>query len=107
MKEHSLQSALLRTLGRDRRLRIWRQNTGVARYRDRVVRFGLPGQADLSGITDRGVRVEIEVKSPNGRLSKQQEAFGRMIQTMGGIYIVARSVQQTLEELEPWLNPKQ
>jgi hypothetical protein len=57
------------------------------------VRFGVPGQADISGLLSSGRRVEIEVKSATGRQSPQQRAFEAMISKFGGLYILARSVE--------------
>jgi hypothetical protein len=78
---------------------LWRVNTGAARLpgkggRDHVVRFGLPGQADIQGvIAPWGVVLQIEVKTDR-RGSKQspaQEAVERLITSAGGVYFVARS----------------
>ena len=51
----------------------------------RIVRFGLPGQADLTGILTGGLRLEIEVKGPEGRQTEEQRAFQRMIERFGGV----------------------
>ena len=71
----------------------------MARYGTQVVRYGVPGQADLSGILKDGRRLEIETKSARGRQSQQQLAFERMITKFGGVYIVARSVEEALSRL--------
>jgi hypothetical protein len=73
----------------------WRQNTGVAKAGDRSIRFGVPGQADITGVAN-GRRVEIEVKSPTGRQRPDQKAFQSRITDAGGIYIVARSLDDAL-----------
>ena len=50
----------------------WRVNVGLATAPDgRKTRYGLPGQADIAGVI-RGHHVEIEVKTPTGRQSRQQ-----------------------------------
>lgn len=93
--EKHIQNAILAHYGRDTRMRLWRANAGVARPlgSDQVVRFGLPGQADLTGIlAHTGRRLEIEVKSAVGRQTKQQRRFQDMIHSFGGLYILARSV---------------
>lgn len=75
-------------------MRLWRQNTGVARMGpDRVVRFGVPGQADLTGILPGGRRLEIEVKSPTGQQTPEQRNYQRMVERFGGVYVLARSVE--------------
>jgi len=92
--ERAIQTAILLDLGRDPRLRLWRMNTGVAFAADgHPVRFGVPGQADITGILADGRRLEIEVKSATGRPTKHQENYRRMIESMGGVYILARSVE--------------
>jgi hypothetical protein len=50
------------------------------------------GLSDLTAIKD-GVTVYIEVKTPHGVLSADQEAFRAEIEAHGGTYIVARSVE--------------
>lgn len=102
--EKRIQNDILRRFGADPRLRLWRQNTGVARYAapggPRTVRFGLPGAADLSGILRDGRRIEIEVKAPTGRQTEEQQRFGAMIERMGGIYVLARSVEDVEARLK-------
>lgn len=99
MSERDIQAAIMRAFAGDTRLRLWRANSGVARALDgsRFVRFGVPGQADLSGILAGGRRLEIEVKTATGRQSPQQLAFGGMIRRFGGLYILARCVEDALK----------
>ena len=80
-------------------MRLWRANTGVARIGRRVVRFGVPGQADLTGILPDGRRLEVETKSATGKQSKDQRNFQRMIERFGGVYVLARSVEDVKREL--------
>ena len=92
MTEKQVQNAILREFGTRPDLRLWRQNTGAARVGRRFVRFGVPGQADLTGILPGGRRVEIEVKSPTGRQTPDQRAFQALIERFDGLYVLARSV---------------
>jgi hypothetical protein len=81
-------------LGKRNDLRIWRQNSGaLPTATGRIVKFGTPGAADLSGILEDGRRIEIEIKTPSGRQSEQQKRFQEMIEKFNGIYILARSVE--------------
>lgn len=73
----------------------WRQNTGVAQAGDRTVRFGIPGQADITGVA-AGRRVEIEVKPPRGILRPEQRAFQKRVEDAGGVYLLARSLDDVL-----------
>lgn len=80
--------------------RFWSQPTGAA-YRDNtLVRYGVIGSADISGILIGGIRVEIEVKTGQATQSDQQKNFERMIKMFGGIYIVAHSVDEALDFLQ-------
>lgn len=77
----------------------WRQNVGVGvAPGKRIIRFGLPGMADIGGIY-QGRHVEIEVKAPRGRQSVQQQRWQRAVERAGGVYILARSPQEALDAL--------
>lgn len=77
----------------------WRQNVGVGvAPGKRVIRFGLPGMADIGGIY-RGRHVEIEVKAERGRQSRQQQRWQRAVERAGGVYILARSPHEALAAL--------
>ena len=97
--EKRLQNEILRHFGTKPWLRIWRQNAGVARMGPRTVRFGVPGQADLTGILSDGIRLEIECKSADGKQSLDQQRYQQMIEKFGGLYVLARSVEDVEEIL--------
>ena len=90
--EHRLQNEILRRFGTRPGLRLWRANTGVARLGNRIVRFGVPGQAELTGILSDGRRLEVEVKSPTGKQTDDQRNYQTMIERFGGVYVLARCV---------------
>ena len=93
MTESDLVQSILLAFGSRRDMRIWRANCGVARTKTgALVRFGVPGQADISGILIDGRRIEIECKSLTGKQTKAQQNWQKMILGMRGIYILARSV---------------
>jgi predicted RecB family endonuclease len=85
--------------------RVWRNNRikamAVGRGgRPRMVDAGVNGQADISGIAGPlGRRLEIEVKAGKDVLSQDQIRFGNMIRERGGVYLVAREVDLTLNAL--------
>lgn len=94
---------ILEAWGAHPRLRLWRANVGVgwfangepARKTDTgayPVKFGIPGQADLSGVAAGGIRLEIECKKATGRQSDEQRNFRAMIERFGGLYVLARSI---------------
>lgn len=102
MSESALVQSILATFGARPDLRIWRANVLVARDASgRVVRAGVKGQADISGVlAPHGRRIEIECKTPTGRQSEDQRAWQAMIERHGGLYILARSVDDVRRALE-------
>jgi len=93
MNETDLIAAILIRYGSDPRVRIWRANVLVAKdSKGRVVRAGIPGQADISGLlAPTGRRIEIECKSPTGKQRDDQARWQAMIESLGGLYVLARS----------------
>jgi len=73
----------------------WRQNTGAARTGDRLIRFGVTGQPDITGAV-RGRRVEIEVKTDTGKQSVEQRTFAAHLSQAGELYILARTLDDVL-----------
>lgn len=63
---------------------------------DRLVLFGLKGEADIQGILMGGRAIAIEVKTGTGSLTPEQIAFKNMWEKFGGLYIEARSVEDVL-----------
>lgn len=103
--EATVLSRVMLDVGSLPNVRIWRQGVGRARSFDgeRVMTFGIPGMADLSGILACGLRVEIECKAARGRLRLDQQRWRDMIRAMGGIWVEARSSDDVLEALkEHW-----
>jgi hypothetical protein len=100
--EAEVQAEILRILGARPDLRLWRANAGAAidPRTGRLIRFGVPGQADLSGILAGGQRLEIEVKGPHGRQRPEQRNFGAMIARFGGLYVLAHSLEDALSAIE-------
>lgn len=81
--------------------RVWKNATGTALSMDgrRVIRYGLPGSADILGVRWPGQFIAIEVKTGSGRQNPDQLAFQKMVESLGGVYIVARSIQDLLPQL--------
>src|ERR1700679_3118663 len=107
-------------------VRVWPRIVGTFRslYGNRKVTIGPLGGADITGLVyvggrgifemihpanpfmsrkfelhSCGLRLEIEVKTGKGKQSNQQKNFESMINGFGGIYIVARSVDDVLTVL--------
>lgn len=74
----------------------FRCNTGSAQYvrngKTQFVRFGSVGAADIIAVY-RGCCIGIEAKSSYGSQSESQVAFGTELRKAGGIYVVARSLE--------------
>lgn len=95
MSEHELVQSILLEFGALPNVRLFRRNTGAAKRRGGgLVRFGLPGMSDITGIlAPSGKVIEIECKTSTGRLTQAQENWLAMIRKFGGIAVVARSVE--------------
>jgi hypothetical protein len=104
--EADVQKQIL-TLLRYRQIPAWRNNTGAAWLpgaggKMRPVSFSIPGAADVFAILPpNGTFLAIECKRSKGGKgqSDEQKAFERMVRDAGGIYILARSVQDVMEVL--------
>lgn len=103
--EHAIQTEILLALGQRPDAHLWRQNVLSARRRNgdgslgAIVRSGPPGTADLLGVIS-GVAVAIEVKSLDGRVSPIQRSWGAAFARAGGLYVVARSVEEAVAAVE-------
>ncbi len=104
MSEATLVHAVLKLYGARHGLRVARINTGAAMLHGRFVRFNPPGTADIVGIlAPLGRIVMIECKSATGKQRKAQEAMQRTVTSLGGIYILARTIDDVATVLEPLL----
>lgn len=81
-----------------------RRNVGVATdtRTGQVVKFGRKGQADVWGIFN-GLHIEIEMKSRTGRQSKHQQNWQKAVERAGGVYILARTWSEALENVRDTL----
>ena len=91
----------------------WRNQVGVFRAMDdpqRVVKVGTPGMADIISVVPVtvtqdmvgktiGVAVATEVKTETGAQRKKQQLWQLAWEKRFGIYLIARSAEQALEQL--------
>ena len=99
MSETDIMRAIRAAVNRVPGCRVWRNNVAVAEVRGTKQRFGLAvGSADLIGIA-HGKPLAIEVKSATGRLSPEQIAWGECWRRLGGLFVVARSVDEAIRGL--------
>ena len=111
MSEQELQQRIRLELGRGP-VRLWRNNVGALRdQRGRLVTYGLcRGSSDLIGLRQLLITEEhlgrslavftaLEVKTSRGRLSDEQQTFLRLVQQLGGLAGVVRSLEEADELL--------
>ena len=76
---------------------VWRNNTGAYKVASRFIRYGLcPGSSDVIGLAN-GRFLALEVKTPIGKVTEDQERFLAAVNTNGGIGRVVRSVAEAKE----------
>lgn len=93
MAERDVVHAILAAWGAHPRLRLARVNTGAAMIKGRLVRFGVPGTADICGLLAPGGRlVMIECKTATGRQRDAQVVMQKVVTAFGGLYVLARSL---------------
>ena len=110
--EHEIQQRIRLACGRGP-VRLWRNNTGaLVDQQGRFVRFGLcKGSSDLIGLRSVVVTPEmvgqriaqfvaLEIKTDSGAVSPEQRAFLRLVQELGGVASVCRSIEQAQAVLE-------
>jgi hypothetical protein len=104
--EHEIQQRIRLACGRGA-VRLWRNNTGaLVDQQGRFVRFGLcKGSSDLICLRSLEFTPELvcqrlaqfvalEIKTAQGVLSPEQRAFLRLVQELGGVAAVCRSVEE-------------
>jgi hypothetical protein len=123
MSEIHIQHDIMRALGTMPFCRIWRQNVGMGYSYHQVkqligmvsavqlqsalsfartmrpISYGVPGMPDIGGVLIDGRSLGIEVKTATGRQSSEQIAYQKMMTKFGGLYIVARSADDALNQL--------
>ena len=82
-----------------RRILAFRLNTGAMKIGRRFMRFGVPGMSDVVAFPSGGV-LWIECKSTCGVQSDLQRSFQAQVESAGHKYVIARSVEDVLREVE-------
>jgi hypothetical protein len=107
MSEQQIQQQIRLALGKGD-ARLWRNNTGALRDENgRLVSYGLcKGSADLIGFRSIEIGsqriaqfVALEVKSATGRPTEEQRHFLALVERMGGIAAIVRSVEEAEQVL--------
>lgn len=99
LTEHEIQRQIIDWL-RLRHIFFWRNNTGAFsgtyKGKKRFVRFGTPGAPDIFAVV-QGRIIGIEVKRPGEQATLEQAAFGTVLEAAGGIWFIARSLDDVIE----------
>jgi VRR-NUC domain len=97
MNEAEIQNRIRGALNKLPNVCVWRNNVGAYKRDGVWIRYGLAvGSSDLIGIVD-GRFLALEVKTPTGIVSDEQEAFIKSVRKYGGIAAVVRSVAEALD----------
>lgn len=106
VKEHDVQKQILEYLSL-KRIFHYRNNSGMVfseyKGRKRAFRVGVVGGPDIVcvlPIMGLGVMLGIEVKSINGKQLDTQKQFQYNLEKAGGIYLLVRSLDETIKGLE-------
>jgi hypothetical protein len=112
--ETDLMRDILEKYGARPDMKLWRCNTGAGvgmsfiQQAKRlgyipdnlpVVKYGVPGQADIQGILKGGKHISIETKCKT-KQTTEQKRWQDMVESMNGIYILARHISD-VEEIIP------
>jgi hypothetical protein len=76
-----------------------RMNSGAFVVEGRFIKAGFRGCSDILGMLKGGRLLAVECKSGKGKETTDQAAFGARVAADGGLYIVARSVDDVMEGL--------
>jgi penicillin-binding protein-related factor A (putative recombinase) len=97
MTESAIQKQIINYLKNRPDIFFFRNNVG----RKKNMYFGYKGSGDLLGIMRPSGRfISIEVKQEKGECSEEQIQFMAMINSMGGIAFIAKSVDDVVEKLK-------
>lgn len=76
-----------------------RMNSGAFQIEGRFIKAGFKGCSDIIGMLKGGRMLAVECKSSKGKESADQAAFGERVARDGGLYFVARSVDDVMGAL--------
>ena len=76
-----------------------RMNSGAFQVEGRFIKAGFKGCSDILGMLKGGRTLAVECKSSKGKESPDQAAFGAAVAAGGGLYVVARSVDDVMGAL--------
>ena len=103
MREAAIQQEIRLALGQRHDIMMFRINVGKFRPIDggsRVIQSAPEGTPDLLGVISPGRAFAIEVKTDKGKQRLAQVAWQNAWEKRGGIYIIARSVDDVYKGLD-------
>lgn len=103
MREAVLQQEIRLALGQRQDIMMFRINVGKFRPLDggaRVIQSAPEGTPDLLGVMTPGRAIAIEVKAQRGKQRTVQVAWQNAWEKRGGIYILARSLEDVYKGLD-------
>lgn len=78
----------------------YRQNSGAYKAaHGGFIRYGTKGAPDIVAVF-RGKYIGIEVKDIKGRLNDNQKDFCKLLEAAGGIYMIARDIDDVIHYFE-------
>ena len=98
IKEKDIQRTILEYL-LIKKIFHWRQNSGAFKTdAGGFYRIGIVGAPDIF-ILIQGIIYACEVKNEKGKQSESQKAFQQGFEKAGGIYFIARTLEDVIEKL--------
>lgn len=65
----------------------------------RLPKYAARGLPDITGVLSNGKACYIEVKAAKGKLSAAQVEFKERVESLGGVYVVARTLEDVVAAL--------
>ncbi|CAK0758761.1 hypothetical protein CCP4SC76_3060012 [Gammaproteobacteria bacterium] len=84
----------------------WSYTTQAGATKQRFIRFGFTGCADILGQMKSGHLIAIECKRPDGKATDNQKAFLKTVSDNNGLAIVATNVGEVEQALSAFLSTK-
>jgi predicted LPLAT superfamily acyltransferase len=102
VKESDIQRSIIEWLSYQRIFHYRNNSGGFKDANQHFYRFGATGSPDIVCVIE-GRYVGIEVKASDGRQSDAQRDFQARLEAAGGLYILAKSIDDVERSLKPQL----
>lgn len=98
--ERDIKKELLERLKKRPDVYAWTAASGLVKGAGGTFRTNVKGIADVCGILKGGYALYIETKRPGQKQRDTQTEFQAKIEHLGGLYIVAYSAQEAIDEID-------